>query len=128
MQKMRDLPQAEFGVMDVLWEKGEATVKQVQSALSARRKLAYTTVSTLLSRLREKGYVEAEERNFAYVFHPLVGREQVVRRKLDDLVKQVLGGDVAPLAAYIAENRELTPEQVDALEEIVRSAPDKEGD
>ena len=128
MQRMRDLPQAEFGVMDVLWEKGEATVKQVQSALSARRKLAYTTVATLLSRLREKGYVEAEERNFAYVFRPLVGREQVVRRKLDDLVKQVLGGDVAPLAAYIAENRELTPEQVDALEEIVRSAPDKEGD
>ena len=128
MQRMRDLPQAEFGVMDVLWEKGEATVKQVQSALSARRKLAYTTVSTLLSRLREKGYVEAEERNFAYVFRPLVGREQVVRRKLDDLVNQVLGGDVAPLAAYIADNRELTPEQVDALEEIVRSAPDKEGD
>ena len=128
MQKMRDLPQAEFGVMDVLWEKGEATVKQVQSALSARRKLAYTTVSTLLSRLREKGYVEAEERNFAYVFRPLVGREQVVRRKLDDLVKQVLGGDVAPLAAYIVENHKLTPEQITALEEIVRSASDKEGD
>ena len=121
MSNMRDLPQGEFEVMDVLWKKGEATVKEVLSALEAGRKLAYTTVATLLNRLRDKGYVEAEERNFAYVYRPLVQRDQVVRRKLDDLVRRVLGGSMSPLAAYIAERKNLTPEQIRMLEEIVGS-------
>ena len=128
MKTMRDLPQAQFEVMEVLWEKGEATIREVHAVLSARRKLAYTTVATLLTRMRGKGYVRAREKNFAYVFRPLVTREQVIDRKLDDFITRVLRGDVAPLAAYIAENRDLTPEQVKALEEIVGSASSKEGD
>jgi predicted transcriptional regulator len=126
MKKERDLPQAEFEVMEVLWRKGEATVKEVQAELSAGSKKAYTTVATLLTRMRDKGYVKAEERNFAYVFKPLVRKDQVVRRKLDDLVKHILGGDVSPLAAYIAENRNLTQEQIAALEKAVRSDTEKE--
>src|SRR5690606_34948679 len=100
--------------------------KEVLEALTKEPRPAYTTVATLLTRLKEKGYVEAEERNFAYVFRPLVKRDQVVRRKLDDLVQRVLGGAVAPLAAYIAENRNLTPEQIETLEEIIRSESGKE--
>lgn len=125
MSDLRDLPQAEFEVMTILWEKGEATVKDCLNALQTERKLAYTTVATLLNRLREKGYVDAEERNFAYVFRPLVGRESVVKRKLDDLVQRVLGGHIGPLAAYIAEKRNLIPEQIAALEEML-GANDKE--
>ena len=127
MSKIPDMPQAEFEVMDVLWRMKEATVKQVQAELSVGRKLAYTTVATLLNRLRERGCVAAQERDFAYVFRPLIGREQVVRRKLDDLVKRVLGGDVAPLAAYIAENTDLSADQLAALEEIVQAGSSKEG-
>lgn len=126
MVGMRDLSQAEFDVMEVLWQMGQATVKEVQAELGKDKKLAYTTVATLLNRLKEKGYVAAEEKNFAYEFRPLVKREQAVRRKLDDLVKQLFRGDVSPLAAYIAENRNLTPEQLDALEEMIKSAPDRE--
>jgi BlaI family transcriptional regulator, penicillinase repressor len=121
MQDLRDLPQAEFEAMDVLWNKGEATIKEVVNALSSRKKLAYTTVATLLTRLKEKGYVEAEERNFAYVFRPVVDRAPVLKRKLDDLVDRVLGGRIEPLAAYIAQKGNLTPEHLAALEEIVRS-------
>jgi BlaI family transcriptional regulator, penicillinase repressor len=127
MADMRDLPQAEFDVMEVLWDRESATVKEVHSTLSRKRKLAYTTVATLLTRLREKGYVVAEEENFAYVFSPLIARENVVRRKLDDLVKTVLGGSLAPLAAYIAENRNLTPEQIKALDEMIKSETTEEG-
>ncbi len=128
MARMRDLSQAEFEVMDILWQRGRSTVRQVQAALGRERELAYTTVATLLNRLREKGYVEARERNFAYEFRPLVRREQVVRRKLDDLVKRVLRGSVAPLAAYIAESRKLTPEQLATLEEIAGSETTEEAE
>jgi len=126
MAEIKDLPRAELRVMEVLWAKGEATVKQVREELSKERPLAKNTVGTLLARLRERGYVEAEERDFAYVFRPLVSRDQVVRRKLDDLVTQVLGGDLGPLALYIAEKRRLTPERLAALERIMRLEPEKE--
>jgi predicted transcriptional regulator len=126
MSDIKDLPQGEFEVMDVLWQRGEATVKEVLAVLSKDRKLAYTTVATLLTRLKDKGYVSAEERNFAYVFKPLVQRDRVVKRKLDDMVKHILGGRLAPLAAYIAENRNLTPEQIALLEDIAKSEAGKE--
>ena len=127
MSDLRDLPQAEFEVMDVLWARGEATAREVQSELAKKRRtLAKNTVGTLLARLREKGYVEAEERDFAYLFRPTVPREQVVRRKLDDLVSQVLGGDLGPLTLYIADKRRLTPQGLAALEELLRSESEKE--
>ncbi len=122
MSEIRDLPQAEYDVMDALWRRGEATIKEIHADLSAHRKLAYTTVATLLGRLREKKYVEPYERNFAYVFRPLIQREQVQKRKLDDLVQRVFGGSLAPLATYLAENSNLNTEQIAALDEIVRSA------
>jgi predicted transcriptional regulator len=126
MSGMKDLPQAEFEVMSVLWQKGEATVREVHAELSRKSNRAYNTIATILTRLKEKGYVDAVERNFAYVFRPLVQRDQVVRRKVDDLVNHVLGGDVAPLAAYIAERRNLTPEQFAALEDMMNSEPEEE--
>jgi len=121
MKEQKNLSDAEFTVMDVLWRLGQGTVKEVQGMLAGERTLAYTTVATLLNRLKDKGYVEAQEKNFAYEFRPLIAREQVVRRKLDDLVRQVLGGDIAPLAAYIVRNTQLTPEQIDVLEALART-------
>ena len=114
--------------MGIVWQKGTVTVRDVWTELSRRRNLNYKTVATLLMRLRERGYVEAEEKNFVYVFHPLVPRDQVVNSKLDDLVNKTLGGDLTPLALYMAKHGDkLTPEQICTLEEIVKSAKSKGG-
>ena len=127
MAELRDMPRGEMEVMEVVWQRGEVTVREVFEELNLRRKLAYKTVGTLLGRLRSRGYIEAEERNFAYVFRPLIARDQVVLRKVDDLVNKVLGGDLTPLALYMAEHGdELTTEQTDALEAAVRAAKDRE--
>ena len=126
MSHVRDLPQAEFEVMDILWQRGEATVREVRAALNAEKQLAYTTVATLLARLQGKGYVASKQQKSAYVFRPIIPREHVVQRKVHDLVQRILCGDLGPLAAYIAENRKLTPEQLEALEEIVRSRSEEE--
>lgn len=122
MDRKPDLSAAEFEIMSILWSKGHATVKEIKAALAPDRTLSYSAISTLLTRMREKGYVEAQEKKFAYEFHPLVKKELVIRRKLGDLVERILGGDVSPLAAYIAENRKLTQTQIETLEEIAREA------
>lgn len=121
MSDMRDLPQAELDVMQVLWRRGPSTVREVLSELKGDRRPAYTTVATLLNRLKAKNYVEAQDQGPALAFRPVVPREQVIRRKIDDLVTNVLGGDVAPLAEYIAENRKLSPKQIKALEKIIKT-------
>lgn len=118
-----DLSPGEFEIMDVLWGRERATVREVQEALEPGKQLSRSAISTILGRMKEKGYVDARERNFAWEFRPLVRREQVVRRKLDDLVDRLFGGDIAPLAAYLADIRKLTPEQMKALEEIAKSEP-----
>jgi predicted transcriptional regulator len=129
MNGLPDLAPAELEVMDALWKKGEASAKVVHRMLNEKRKLAYNTVSTVLTRLRDKGYVVAREQNFAYVYTPLVTREQVQERKLDDLVKVVLRGSLSPIAAYIARNKKLTQEQIHTLEEMLEEsqANDSEG-
>lgn len=126
MSKLADLAPAEFEVMEVLWNRGESTTKQVLADLTKERKLAYNTVATVLTRLREKGYVDAREQNFAYVYRAIVERTGVVDRKLDDLVSRVLKGSLAPLAVYIAKKKKLTKEQISALEDIIKSQTDEE--
>ena len=123
MTETKDLPKSELEIMSIVWQKGTATVRDVWTELSTRRTLNYKTVATLLMRLRERGYVEAEEKNFVWVFRPLVPRDQVVNSKLDYLVDKTLGGDLTALALYMARHGDrLTPEQVRTLEEIVKSA------
>ena len=116
-----DLSPGEFEIMDVLWRLGQASVRQIREALWPRKQLSHSAIATVLSRMKEKGYVDAREKNFAWQFRPLAERDQVVRRKLDDLVDRLLGGDIAPIAAYLAETRDLTPEQIQALQEIVEA-------
>ena len=127
MPDARDLPPSEFEIMRVVWDMGRATVREVHDELTKERKLAYTSVASLMNRLRDKGYLAVEGGETAYVYHPLISREQVLLSKVDDLVTRVLGGNLAPLALYIAQNRNLTPEQMTALEEILRSQEKDEG-
>lgn len=126
MAEKRDLTPAEFEVMDILWKKGRATIREVHAELYKERQLAYTTISTMLNRIKDKGFVDAKVKDFAYVFTPLVQRDQVVQRKLDDLVRHILGGNIGPLAAYIAEKTNLTQKQLETLDEIVKSEPKDE--
>jgi len=126
MAKKADLSPAEFRVMNILWRRGCATVKEIQAEIGDQKPLARTTINTLMTRMKDKGFVEAIEKNFAYEFHPLVERQSVTRNKLSELVDKVLEGNIGLLAAYIVENRDLTPDQVTALEEIVRSESRRE--
>lgn len=126
MMQKPDLSVGEFEIMDVLWEHGNASIREIQAFLEPTKKLSRSAIGTILTRMKEKGYIDAREKNFAWEFRPVVKRDQVVRRKLDDLVDRLFGGDVTPLAAYLADVRKLTPEQIRLLEDIAKSEPRRE--
>ena len=91
---------AELDVLKLLWEHGPATVRDVNAKLRKRkRRWAYNTVATLLTRLREKGFVASEKEGVAHVFRPVVTREKLLRRSLTELADRVCGRDGRPPGA-----------------------------
>ena len=74
--KSPTLTEAELRLMDVLWKKEAATVSDVVAALPGKEPLAYSTVLTTLRILERKGYLSHEKEGRAYVYQPVVGREE----------------------------------------------------
>ncbi len=106
---------AELEVLKVLWAHGPATVRAVESRLGRRKKWAYTTILTLLTRLREKGCVKQDRAADAHVFRAAITRDQLLGRRLKELAETVCDGTAGPLVHALVDSRRLTPEDIAAL-------------
>ena len=112
-----NLSRFELEIMEILWKLREASVREVQEAIQEQRRPAYTTVQTILSRLEEKQAVRRTRKiGNALLFEPLVAREPVYRRIIDDFLG-LFGGSAQPLVARLMETGQLTLEDLKALEE-----------
>ncbi len=117
------LTEVELEIMHVVWELGDATVKQVHEVLSARRPVAYTTVMTMLGLLAKKGHLKREESGRAFVYRPAHPKGRVVSRMLDDFVEKVFRGSARPLVLALLKDRKISKRELD---EIVRLAGEAE--
>ena len=116
-RKSEQLTPLELEIMNVLWETGAANVQTVQQGL--KRELAYTTVQTMVRRLEEKGAVrQTKQIGNAHIFEPLVTREAVHKRLIDELL-DLLGGSARPLMAHLAEAGKLSLEDVREIETML---------
>jgi BlaI family transcriptional regulator, penicillinase repressor len=106
---------AELDVLKVLWAHGPATVRTVEKLLGRRRKWAYTTILTLLTRLRDKGCVKQDRAADAHVFRAAITRDQLLGRRLRELAETVCDGTAGPLVHALVDSRRLTPEDIAAL-------------
>jgi predicted transcriptional regulator len=98
----RDIPPPlELECLKALWGLGEASVRQVQEALVPSRKLAYTTVMTLMDRLARKGAVERRKAGRSFVYAPVLSRETLRRLAVRELVESLFGGSQDELIAYL---------------------------
>jgi len=113
-KKSPNLTEAELRLMDVIWEKGEATVGEVAEALPAELGLAYNTVLTTLRILEEKGYLrhtKAKEGR-AFVYEAVVGREEAGRSAVRYLVSRFFRNSPELLVLNLLEDEELTAREV----------------
>ena len=108
----RLLSKLELMVMDIIWENGEATVRQVRNAIAEKRDLAYNTVMTIMRRLKEKGILEYAEQGRTYVYHPLVSREEVKRSMLRDLLQNVFGGSSQELVTALVSHEHMSEKEL----------------
>jgi predicted transcriptional regulator len=107
----------ELEIMDVVWKLGEPSVREVQEALSEKKRPAYTTVQTILLRLEQKGAVRRTRKiGNAFLFQAAITRKSVYRRILDEVLS-LFGGSAQPVVAHLLESGKLTLEDLKALEE-----------
>ncbi|MFO0973825.1 MAG: BlaI/MecI/CopY family transcriptional regulator [Phycisphaerae bacterium] len=115
-----DLGAAELEVLRVLWDEGPRTVREVLGALHARgRKVAYTTVLTMLSRLEQKGFVSARRGGLAHVYRARISRARVTRVRLRSLLDQLFDGAAGPLVLELLQSQRLNREEIDELRALV---------
>lgn len=116
-----ELGTAELEVLRALWALGPATVRQVMERLHEQgRGSAYTTVQTLLTRLAQKGYVEAIDRNgLAFVYRARLTRRQLSRSRLRALVDQLYDGAAGSLVLELVRSAALKPEEIAELSRLI---------
>ena len=119
--RANELTERELEVMHAFWNKEESTVATVRDELAAAgRKLAYTTVATLVRILTEKGFLKQTNQERPFVYRPIRTFEDVSRSLLGDVVKRVFRGSREQLLVTLLEQRRLTPEEREVLESILR--------
>jgi predicted transcriptional regulator len=125
-KKLQQLTERQLQILNVIWERGRATVADVSLALR-RTRLARKTIGTLLARMEEQGLVThtVEAREFSYA--ALITREQVARAKLRSVLDYVLGGSASPLIRYALEEDEVAPGDIERVEELLRKYHPEKG-
>lgn len=116
--------QAELAILQVLWEKGPSTVRQVQEILSEDRPWGYTTVLKLLQIMAEKGLVGRDASQRAHTYRPARSEEQTQRMLVGDLLQRAFRGSASQLVLQALSQRQATPRE---LAEIRRILDEMEG-
>ena len=125
-KKTLTLTNAEHRIMEVIWAKGSATVADVVEALNGKD--AYTTILTLMTILKGKGYLSSRKEGRAFVFVPKVDRDTVARKAVHQLLSKFFAGSPSELVLSFLREEQLTPQELDAIKKKIKvSSEDRHG-
>ena len=115
------LSKLEFQIMEVLWDKSECSIRDIQETFPAKKRPAYTTIQTTVYRMEAKNVVVRVRKvgNF-HVFAPAVSRQAAQRRLIDDILA-LFGGRGQPVMAHLIETGKLSLDDVKEAEKLLRS-------
>jgi predicted transcriptional regulator len=117
----------QLAIMQVLWDRGEATVADVREALQKSRPLAHTTIGTMLVKMERNGQVRHRTEGRVNVYRAAVGREKVRRSMLADLAARLFAGDLTEMVSHLLESRDVTPDELSRLKELIREKEGRHG-
>ena len=120
--KSATLTEAELRLMNVVWEKGEATVGEVCCSFRGKKAPAYNTVLTILRILEKKGYLGHTKKGRAHVYRPVVDRLQAQRSALGHMISKFFDNSSELLVQNIIENEDITPEELERLKKMIEES------
>jgi predicted transcriptional regulator len=122
-----NLTKLELRIMEALWTAGASSVREIQEALPAKNRPAYTTVQTMVYRLEAKGAVRRVKKiGNAHVFEAAISRDSAQRRLIDELLS-FFGGRTQPVMAHLIESGRLSLEDVKEAEKTLKKLSRKDG-
>jgi BlaI family transcriptional regulator, penicillinase repressor len=109
--------------MKLVWERDSATVRNVYEALLEKRKIAYTTVMTMMKILETKGYLKKTRQDRAFLYRPTRPKSQVIGGMLREFIDRVFNGAAEPLVVHLVKAKRLKEKD---LQRIVRMVEESE--
>ena len=116
------LTELQLAIMKVLWERGEAAVLDLHDALRGERRIAQSTVATLLARMEKKGLVDRRQDGRQYLYRALVEEGQVrrsVMAEFSDLAGRLFEGDVTEMVSHLLREREVEADDIARLKALI---------
>jgi predicted transcriptional regulator len=107
-------------LLQILWDRAEATVEDVVTAHPAKQRPNYKTTQTLLRIMEQKGFITHESRGRVFVFKPLISRKTIDHRSVKALLSQNFGGSAAGLLVNLLEASPVEKQELDELEAYIR--------
>ena len=118
----RKATDAELQILNLLWQRGPSTVREVHEALTAVRDIRYTTTLKTLQVMTGKGLVKRDESRRAHVYEAAVDREETQQSLVGDLVDRVFNGSAAGLVAGALSARKASAEEITKIRELLDEA------
>ena len=125
-RKPQDVTDAELAILQVLWDRGQATVRQLAELLYPDEETSQlATVQKLLGRLEAKQCVSRNRELWPHVFEATIAREDLIGRHLQQTADRLCEGSLTPLLSHLVRNRPLTAEERRLLQDLLNDAEGK---
>ncbi|MBV9503868.1 MAG: BlaI/MecI/CopY family transcriptional regulator [Acidobacteriia bacterium] len=121
--RSKTLTEQELEIMKIVWDRERGTVRDVYEALLERRKVAYTTVMTMMKILEQKGFLKkAPQGDRAFVYRPAQPKRQVVGAMVKEFINRVFNGSAEPLLVHLVEEHHLTQKDLEEIAKLRRKS------
>lgn len=118
-RKSAILTETELKLMDIIWTEGKCTVHNVVSILSQKEPVAYTTVSTILRILEDKGYLKHKKESHSFIYYPVVKRDDARRSAIKDIMKRFFDNSPELLVLNVLDNEQINTNELSRLREMI---------
>lgn len=122
MQDSLGLTGLQLSILHIMWDLGEATTQQVFEVLNRDRRLALTTVATLLSRLERKSVLTHRREGRQYIYRATVTQSEVRQSKVRELTENLSGGDATALLSHLVRADGFEADELDRIRELLDAA------
>lgn len=121
LQHYINLGELELEILDRLWEKTPATVKDIHEELQRKRDIAYTTVMTVMSRLADKGVLRRSQEGRTYIYSALFSRNEIAFSFIDRVQNKIFQGDVKELFSSLIDRSAVSNDDLSILKAMIEA-------
>jgi len=119
MKQINTLSDTEWEIIKAVWEKKEATIKEVWQAAFPNNEKAYTTIQTYMDRMVEKGILKKRKLGLVNFYSARIEKQKLMKRATENLVTRVFDGSIGQLAAFLVNSYDLSPNDLDELRNLI---------